>query len=86
MNDETRELRAPAPLDPGPTPDTGADYNEAGLPTFEHVRDRIENRFAVATGAAELAGDPSSIDEQLAERERAAREKLESIRRSLRDE
>jgi phage shock protein A len=65
-----------------------ADY-EGGVPTFDYVRDRIEGRFATSVGATELAGETAegrSIDEQLAERDRAAREKLEQLRRSMRGE
>lgn len=92
MNDDsTEQPRVPAPLPPVPTPpdpgqDVGADYTEGGVPTFEHVRDRIEGRFATAVGATELAGDPASIDEEIADRDRAARDRLDQIRRSLHDE
>jgi phage shock protein A len=83
--------------DPNPVPAEPAatapepDYTEAGVPTFDHVRDRIENRFATATGAAELAGlgtehDLASLDKKIAERDQAARDKLAEIRRSMRGE
>lgn len=75
---------AVAPVGPGTTP-TG-DYDEAGVPTFEHVRDKIEGRFARASGFTELAEDTPearSIEEQQAARDEAARERLEEIRRSL---
>jgi phage shock protein A len=62
-----------------------ADYTGSGVPTFDYVRDRIEGRFATSTGAAELADD-AALDEQLAEREQAGRDKLEQIRRSMRGE
>lgn len=71
--------------DPAPDAPDG-DYTEAGVPDFDYVRDRIENRFATATGATELAeGTPeaASLDDQLAERDRAARQRLEQIRRSM---
>jgi len=61
------------------------DYTEGGVPTFDYVRDRIEGRFGTSTGAAELAGD-AELDEKLAERDRAGRDKLEQIRRSMRGE
>jgi NAD-dependent dihydropyrimidine dehydrogenase PreA subunit len=67
-------------------PDIPVDYTDSGVPTFDYVRDRIENRVATAEGAKELAGEPTSIDEQIADRDRAGREKLEQIRRSLRGE
>ena len=61
------------------------DYTDAGVPTFDYVRDRIESRVATSIGTAEL-NQPSttSIDEQLADRERTGRDKLEEIRRSMR--
>jgi len=65
------------------------DYTEAGVPNFDYVRDRIESRIATSGGATELAAgtpDAVSLDEQLAERDRAGREKLEQIRRSMRGE
>jgi phage shock protein A len=61
------------------------DYDEAGVPRFEYVRDRIAGRV----GGAELAGESAaakSVDAQLAERERAGREKLEEIRKAMRGE
>ena len=70
---------------PGGTP--AGDYDEAGVPTFDHVRDKIEGRFARASGLTELADDTPqvrSLEEQQAEREKTARERLEEIRRSLR--
>lgn len=65
------------------------DYNEAGVPSFDYVRDRIENRVATAIGSAELASESpegASVEQQMEERDRAAREKLEKIRRSLHGE
>ena len=62
------------------------DYTDAGVPNFDYIRDRIENRVATSDGATELAAatpDAASVDEQLAERDRAGREKLEQIRRSM---
>lgn len=75
------EVTAPAPVLPA------GDYSDAGVPSFDYVRDRIESRFATSTGATELAGDSldtTSLDDQLADRDRAGREKLEQIRRSMR--
>jgi phage shock protein A len=65
------------------------DYTDGGVPTFDYVRDRIENKVATSIGAEELAaGSPQgkSIDEQMAERDRAGRDKLEEIRRQMRGE
>jgi phage shock protein A len=75
----------PRPGDgPGPTP--AGDYDEAGVPTFEHVRDKIEGRYATAQGGTELAEESEpgrAVAEQEADREAAARERLEQIRRSI---
>jgi phage shock protein A len=71
------ETAPPAPLE--------TDYDEAGVPRFEYVRDRIAGRV----GGAELAGESAeakSVDAQLAERDRAGREKIEEIRRAMRGE
>lgn len=62
------------------------DYDEAGVPTFDYVRDRVEGRYATSTGSVELAGESpeaATLDEQLAERNRAGQERLEQIRRSM---
>jgi hypothetical protein len=96
MSDDATEPDEPTVIE-GELADGGAlevappavpvDYTEAGVPTFDYARDRIANRVATATGATELASDSAaSLDEQFAERDRAAREKLEEIRRSLRGE
>ncbi|HEV2780129.1 MAG TPA: hypothetical protein VGX25_12120 [Actinophytocola sp.] len=72
-----------------PPPPAPVDYTDAGVPTFDYVRDRIENRAATAAGTTELADETpqaTSLDEQLAERDRAGRERLEQIRRSMRGE
>lgn len=65
------------------------DYTDSGVPNFDYVRDRIENRFTTSTAATELSGgvpEAKSVDEQLADRDRAGRDKLEEIRRSMRGE
>ena len=65
------------------------DYDEAGVPTFEHVRDKIEGRYATAVGGTELAEESAagrSIAQQQADRDAAVRERLEQIRRSVRGE
>jgi phage shock protein A len=76
--------------DDKPLPVVGPiDYNDDGVPTFDYVRDRIENRVATTAGMQELTGESpqaKSIDEQMAERDKAGRDKLEEIRRSLRGE
>ena len=63
------------------------DYTEDGVPTFEHVRDRIENRVATATGAGELADgipEAKAVEDEFEARRRAGLDKLEEIRRSMR--
>ncbi|GAB3474915.1 hypothetical protein [Amycolatopsis cihanbeyliensis] len=68
------------------TPSPEGDYTEAGVPSFDYVRDRIENRFTTALGSTELAGETPearSFDDKLAERDKTAHDRLEEIRRSL---
>ncbi|KAA9155401.1 hypothetical protein FPZ12_029890 [Amycolatopsis acidicola] len=65
------------------------DYTEDGVPSFDYVRDRIENRIATAAGAGELpteAAETAALDEKLAERDKIAKDKLAEIRRSLHKE
>ncbi|WP_040834643.1 hypothetical protein [Nocardia brevicatena] len=62
-------------------------YTSGGVPTFESVRDKVEQRFGTAQGMSELdrrtpAG--RGADEQWEARERAARERLDQIRKSVR--
>ena len=62
-------------------------YDSAGVPTFEAVRDKIENRYATAQGATELDAETAegrSVEEQYEERQRAAAELLAQIRKSMR--
>lgn len=71
------------------TPPPEGDYTESGVPSFDFVRDRIENRYATALGSTELAGETpeaAAFEEKLADRDRAAKDKLEEIRRSMRGE
>jgi hypothetical protein len=84
--------RTPEPVDaeivPDPTPPAAPtpDYDEHGVPSLDHVRDKIESRYATALGATELAEDTAagrSVEEQEAERAAAAKAKLEELRRSL---
>jgi phage shock protein A len=73
------------PATPGTTPpDPG--YDSAGVPTFESVREKIENRYATSLGDAELdAESPEGrcVAEQYDERQRAAAERLAQIRESM---
>jgi len=71
------------------TPAPEGDYNSDGVPSFDYVRDRIEGRYATALGSTELAGETpeaAKLEEELAERDKAAKTKLDEIRRSLRGE
>lgn len=76
-------------------PDTSATagddpgYDSAGIPTFESVREKIETRYGTALGAAELDAESTegrNVEEQYAERERAAAERLAQIRESMRSD
>jgi hypothetical protein len=77
------------PRPPTPSPAAAADtgYTPDGIPTFESVREKIETRYGTAIGAAELAAETPegrSVEEQYEERQRAAAERLEEIRESMR--
>ncbi|WP_174555237.1 PspA/IM30 family protein [Nocardia anaemiae] len=66
-------------------PDVGG-YSSEGVPTFESVRDKVEQRFGTAQGMGELDRQTPagrSADEQWEAREKAARERLAQIRKSL---
>lgn len=87
---ETQEIVAEivepsaAPTPPVAPPDTG--YTPGGVPTFESVREKIETRYGTAIGANELAAETPegrSIEKQYEERQRAAAERLEQIRKSM---
>ena len=75
----------PAPAVPEP------DYSEGGVPSFDFVRDKIENRYNTSLGATELAGlgtehTAEALDKQIADRDQAAKDRLAEIRRSMRGE
>ena len=75
----------PDPATPAP-PAFTPDYDEHGVPSLDYVRDKIEGRWATSVGAGELAADTPqgrSVEEQEAERAKAAKAKLDEIRRSL---
>jgi len=95
MVDETQEPRELPVLegevveDPGPVQLPETDYTQQGVPSFDYVRDRIENRVNTSVGASELANatpEGASVEEQFAAREKAGRDKLEEIRRAMRGE
>ena len=76
----------PVPLPPAQSLDTG--YTAAGVPTFDSVREKIETRYGTAIGATELAAatpEGRTVEEQYDARQRAAAERLEQIRASMRD-
>ena len=69
-----------------PQEPTTPDYDERGLPSLDHVRDKIEGRYATAMGARELTEESTegrSQAEREAEHKEAAEAKLAEIRRSL---
>jgi phage shock protein A len=78
----------PEPVDPKSMPPSTvvpptSDYDERGIPSLDYVRDKIENRVVTAMGDAELtesSPEARSLDEQQAQRERAAKAKLDEIR------
>ncbi|MHC9294762.1 hypothetical protein ACRCUN_20035 [Mycobacterium sp. LTG2003] len=78
----------PPAATPTPQPsETG--YTAAGVPTFESVREKIETRYGTSIGASELAGETAegrAVEEQYEARQRAAAERLEQIRQSMRDD
>ena len=81
MPDEPTSSAAESNVDPG--------YTNAGVPTFESVREKIETRYETSIGAAELdAESPEGrdVEQQYEERQRAAAERLAQIRESMRDD
>ncbi|KAA0021102.1 hypothetical protein [Antrihabitans cavernicola] len=69
------QMSAPAP-----------DYTAGGVPTFDRVRDKVEQRYGTALGSDELdRATPAgrSIAEQWDAREKAGHEKLDQIRKSM---
>ncbi|MFD4356406.1 PspA/IM30 family protein [Nocardia sp. NPDC058518] len=81
----------PVPPVPSGLPVTGAPtvtggYSTSGVPTFDSVRDKVEQRFGTAQGMDELDRQTPagrSVDEQWEAREKAARERLDQIRKSV---
>ncbi|MDO3398435.1 hypothetical protein QWI29_00170 [Mycolicibacterium neoaurum] len=81
------------PVDPSPLPpvsvpaDTG--YTDAGVPTFDSVREKIETRLGTAIGGAELAEETPegrTVAEQYEARQRAAADRLAQIRESMKSD
>ena len=78
------EPTAPTPNVPTPDLDTG--YTDAGVPTLEGVREKIETRYGTALGATELAEETPEVRtaaERYEAQHKAAAEKLEEIRASM---
>lgn len=77
------------PNEPSLPPAPEGDYTTDGVPNFDYVRDRVEKRAATALGSTELAESTPEAAEQekrFADRDAAARDKLEEIRRSMRED
>lgn len=85
-----------APVTPGiPVPPAGTPvpaelggYTPGGVPTFDAVRDKVEQRYGTARGMGELDRQTPagrSAEEQWDARAKAARERLEQIRKSVHD-
>ncbi len=76
-------------LNPGvqaPSYEEVTGYTKSGEPTLDFVRDKIEKRAAIAIGAEELAAampGNENLDDFFAEREKAAKAKLDEIRKSM---
>lgn len=82
----TSEALEPRPSTPLPAEAADTGYTPDGVPTFESVREKIETRYGTAIGATELAAETPegrSVEEQYEERQRAAAERLEQIRKSM---
>ncbi|HEY2192624.1 MAG TPA: hypothetical protein VGH76_10035 [Actinomycetospora sp.] len=78
------EIVESVPAEPVTGNDTG--YTDAGVPTFDFVRDRIEGRVATAQGRGELDAETPegrTLAQQEADRDAAAKARLEQIRRSM---
>lgn len=76
---------AAVPLTSTAMPDMGG-YSESGVPTFESVRDKVEQRFGIAQGMSELDRQTPagrSVQKQWQARSKSARERLDEIRKSL---
>lgn len=61
-------------------------YTSSGVPTFESVRDKVEQRYGTSQGMGELDQQTPvgrSVEEQWDARAKAARERLDQIRKSM---
>ncbi|QKT11805.1 PspA/IM30 family protein [Rhodococcus sp. W8901] len=85
----TAPPEVPPPMTMGTAATPSPDYTDGGVPTFDRVRDRIEDRFGTALGSEELERDSQvgrDLDEQWQAREKAAHDRLDEIRRSMKNE
>jgi hypothetical protein len=92
-SDVSGQVGGVSTVPPVPVPPTGipagpelGGYSTGGVPTFESVRDKVEQRVGTAQGMGELDRQTPagrSADEQWEAREKAARERLDQIRKSL---
>ncbi len=76
-----------SPLPPVLAPNLDTGYTDAGVPTLEGVREKIETRYGTALGATELAEETPegrTAAEQYQAQHKAAAEKLKEIRDSMR--
>ena len=83
---EAEKSAASTPLPPVPTPTLDTGYTDAGVPTLDGVRDKIETRYGTALGATELAEETPEVRtaaEQYEAQHKAAVEKLDEIRASM---
>jgi phage shock protein A len=83
--EESKDLTTAPPAAPTVVP--AGDYTEAGVPTFDYVRDRIEKRVATGIGTQELADaapEGKAVEDQFEARKKAGADRLEQIRRSMR--
>jgi hypothetical protein len=75
-----------SPLPPVPTPNIDTGYTDAGVPTLDGVREKIETRYGTALGATELAEETPEFRnaaDHYDARKNAAAEKIEEIRSSM---
>ena len=77
------------PETPAGLPDVDPGYSSSGVPTFESVREKIESRYEISIGSAELDAETPEgrdVEDQYEARQRAAADRLAEIRESMRDE
>lgn len=73
-------------LPPVLIPDLDTGYTHSGVPTFEGVREKIENRLGTALGSTELAEETSegrTAAHKYEQLQKAAANKVDEIRASM---